>query len=104
MMVLVLAQNFLVMFLGWEGAGLCSYLLVGFWFNRRLLVINPKARLVEGEPDDTREVWAPPAAKKAFLANRIGDVGFLLAMFLIFATVHSLDFDVVFGEARGLAT
>ena len=103
MLVLVLAQNFLVMFLGWEGVGLCSYLLVGFWFNRRLLVVNPLGRLVEGEPDDTHEVWAPPAAKKAFLANRIGDVGFLLAMFLIFATVGSLDFDVVFGRASGLA-
>ncbi|HEY7605955.1 MAG TPA: NADH-quinone oxidoreductase subunit L, partial [Actinomycetes bacterium] len=103
MLVLVLAQNFLVMFLGWEGVGLCSYLLVGFWFNRRLLVVNPLGRLVEGEPDDTHEVWAPPAAKKAFLANRIGDVGFLLAMFLIFATVGSLDFDVVFGKASGLA-
>ena len=104
MLVLVLAQNFLVMFLGWEGVGLCSYLLVGFWFNRRLLVVNPLGRLVEGEPDDTREVWAPPAAKKAFLANRIGDVGFLLAMFLIFATVGSLDFDDVFGQATGLAS
>src|SRR4029453_4408064 len=63
----------------------------------------PLGRLVEGEPDDTREVWAPPAAKKAFLANRIGDVGFLLAMFLIFATVGSLDFDDVFGRASSLA-
>jgi NADH-quinone oxidoreductase subunit L len=104
MLVLVLAQNFLVMFLGWEGVGLCSYLLVGFWFNRRLLLVNPLGRLVEGEPDDTREVWAPPAAKKAFLANRIGDIGFLLAMFLTFATVGSLDFDVVFAHAGGLAT
>ena len=47
-------------------------------------------------------MWAPPAAKKAFLANRIGDVGFLLAMFLVFAT-GSLDFNVVFGEAGTLA-
>ena len=104
MLILVLAQNFLVMFLGWEGVGLCSYLLVGFWFNRRLLLVNPLGRLVPGQPDDTREVWAPPAAKKAFLANRIGDVGFLLAMFLTFATVGSLDFDVVFGKAGGLAS
>jgi NADH-quinone oxidoreductase subunit L len=104
MLVLVLAQNFLVMFLGWEGVGLCSYLLIGFWFNRPLPLVNPLGRLVPGEPDDREEVWAPPAAKKAFLANRIGDVGFLLAMFLIFATVGSLDFDVVFGRAGGLAT
>jgi NADH-quinone oxidoreductase subunit L len=104
MLVLVLAQNFLVMFLGWEGVGLCSYLLIGYWFNRPLPVVNPLGRLVPGEPDDRQEVWAPPAAKKAFLANRIGDAGFLLAMFLVFATVGSLDFDVVFGRASGLAT
>ena len=104
MLILVLAQNFLVMFLGWEGVGLCSYLLIGFWFNRPLPVVNPLGRLVPGEPDDRQEVWAPPAAKKAFLANRIGDVGFLLAMFLVFATVGSLDFDDVFGRASGLAT
>jgi NADH-quinone oxidoreductase subunit L len=82
MLILVLAQNFLVMFLGWEGVGLCSYLLIGFWFTR---------------PE------VPPAAKKAFIANRIGDVGFLLAMFLIFARFGSLDFDQVFGGASGLA-
>jgi NADH-quinone oxidoreductase subunit L len=82
MLVLVLAQNFLVMFLGWEGVGLCSYLLIGFWFTRS-------------------EV--PPAAKKAFIANRIGDVGFLIAMFLIFATFGSLDFDRVFGGAGNVA-
>jgi NADH-quinone oxidoreductase subunit L len=101
MLVLVLAENFLVMFLGWEGVGLCSYLLIGYWFDRRMLVVNPLGRLVPGEPDDTYEVWAPPAAKKAFLANRIGDVGFLVAMFLIFATVGSLDFEDVFGRAAG---
>ncbi len=82
MLILVLAQNFLVMFLGWEGVGLCSYLLIGFWYTR---------------PE------VPPAAKKAFVANRIGDVGFLLAMFLIFAKFGSLDFDQVFGRVSGLA-
>jgi NADH-quinone oxidoreductase subunit L len=104
MLILILAQNFVVMFLGWEGVGLCSYLLVGFWFNRRMLVVNPLGRVVPGEPDDLHEVWAPPAAKKAFLANRIGDVGFLLAMFLIFDSVGSLDFDDVFGQATSLAS
>ncbi len=78
MLTLVLAQNFVVMFLGWEGVGLCSYLLIGFWFNQKDV---------------------PPAAKKAFIANRIGDVGFLVAMFLIFATFRSLDFGVVFAQA-----
>jgi NADH-quinone oxidoreductase subunit L len=81
MLTLVLAQNFLVMYLGWEGVGLCSYLLIGFWFTR---------------PE------VPAAAKKAFIANRIGDVGFLLAMFLIFAKFGSLDFDQVFGHVSGL--
>ncbi len=82
MLILVLAQNFLVMFLGWEGVGLCSYLLIGFWFTR---------------PE------VPPAAKKAFIVNRIGDIGFLIAMFLIFATFRSLDFDQVFRGAGGIA-
>jgi NADH-quinone oxidoreductase subunit L len=82
MLTLVLAQNFLVMFLGWEGVGLCSYLLIGFWFTR---------------PE------VPPAAKKAFIVNRIGDIGFLLAMFLIFAKLGSLDFDQVFGGVSRLA-
>jgi NADH-quinone oxidoreductase subunit L len=82
MLTLVLAQNFLVMYLGWEGVGLCSYLLIGFWFTR---------------PE------VPAAAKKAFIANRIGDVGFLLAMFLIFAKFGTLDFDQVFGRVSGLA-
>jgi NADH-quinone oxidoreductase subunit L len=85
MLILVLSQNFLVMFLGWEGVGLCSYLLIGFWFDR------------DG---------VPAAAKKAFLANRVGDVGFLLAMFLIYQSFGTLDFGDVFarfGEA-GTAT
>jgi NADH-quinone oxidoreductase subunit L len=103
MLILVLAQNFLVLFLGWEGVGLCSYLLIGYWFNRRMLVVNLLGRLVPGEPDDRFEVWAPPAAKKAFLANRVGDVGFLLATFVIFAHFRSLDFDQVFGRAGSLA-
>ena len=100
MLVLVLAQNFLVLFLGWEGVGVCSYLLIGFWFNRRLPVVQPGGRLDPDVPDETQEVWAPPAAKKAFLANRVGDVGFLLAMFLIFQQLGSLDFDDVLGRAQ----
>ena len=100
MLTLVLAQNFLVMFLGWEGVGVCSYLLIGFWFNRPLPVVQPGGRIDPGTPDETEEVWAPPAAKKAFLANRIGDVGFLLAMFLIFQRLGSLDFDDVLGRAQ----
>ncbi len=65
MLILVLGENLLVTFLGWEGVGLCSYLLISFWFEKKS---------------------AATAGKKAFVANRVGDVGFLLAMFLIIAT------------------
>jgi NADH-quinone oxidoreductase subunit L len=90
MLTLVLAQNFLVLFVGWEGVGLCSYLLIGFWFNR-LDVPGFEGRGV------------PAAAKKAFIANRIGDFGFLIAMFLLVAKTGSLDFDQVFGRVSALA-
>ena len=78
MLTLVLGASFPVMFVGWEGVGLCSYLLIGFWFNER---INADA------------------GKKAFIVNRIGDVGFLIAMFLIFQHIGSLGFSEVFGKA-----
>jgi NADH-quinone oxidoreductase subunit L len=78
MLVLVLGSSFPVMFVGWEGVGLCSYLLIGFWFRDR-------------EKAD--------AGKKAFIVNRIGDFGFLVAMFLIFANLGSLDFVTVFEAA-----
>ncbi len=74
MLVLVLADNFLFMFVGWEGVGLCSYLLIGFWFDKKS---------------------AADAGKKAFIVNRIGDFGFLIGMFVIFWNVGSLDFLVV---------
>ncbi len=71
MLILVLGSSFLVTFLGWEGVGLCSYLLISFWFERNVAAV---------------------AGKKAFVTNRVGDVGFLLAMFLIFASYRSLDY------------
>jgi NADH-quinone oxidoreductase subunit L len=74
MIVLVLADNFLFSFLGWEGVGFCSYGLVGFWFER-----------------DSAAV----AAKKAFVTNRIGDVGFMIALFLMFGHFHSFNYSVV---------
>lgn len=77
MSVLVLADNYLLMFVGWEGVGLCSYLLIGYYFA-------------------TRE--AGDAAKKAFVVNRIGDVGFILGVFLIFRTFGSVEYLVVFEE------
>jgi NADH-quinone oxidoreductase subunit L len=78
MLVLVLGANFPMMFIGWEGVGLCSYLLIGFWYN------------VKANAD---------AGKKAFIVNRIGDFGFLIAMFLIWTAVGSLDFTAVFSRA-----
>ena len=81
MLVLVLGANFPVMFVGWEGVGLCSYLLIGFWFNEK---VNADA------------------GKKAFIVNRIGDFGFLVAMFIIFWATGSLDFREVFAKAPTL--
>jgi NADH-quinone oxidoreductase subunit L len=75
MLTLVLANNFLLMFVGWEGVGLCSYLLIGFWFTRKS---------------------ATDAGKKAFIVNRVGDFGFILAIMLIYWTFERVDFQGVF--------
>ena len=82
MMNLVLADNFLLLFLGWEGVGLCSYLLIGFWYDRKF------------EKNTTSA-----AGLKAFIVNRIGDFGFLLGMFLIYSTFGTLIFTDVFSRA-----
>ena len=74
MLVLVLGSTFPVMFVGWEGVGLCSYLLIGFWYRKKS---------------------AGDAGKKAFVVNRIGDFGFILGMLLIFSEFGSLDFQIV---------
>ncbi|NIM92831.1 MAG: NADH-quinone oxidoreductase subunit L [Anaerolineales bacterium] len=89
MMILVSADNYAMMFVGWEGVGLCSYLLIGFWFEK-------------GEDGIGNAV----AAKKAFITNRVGDFGFMIAMFLIFWTFGTLNFDEVFhmAEAGGVAS
>jgi NADH-quinone oxidoreductase subunit L len=84
MLNLVLADNFLLLFLGWEGVGLCSYLLIGFWYEK-----------------DFDKGTTGDAAKKAFIVNRIGDFGFLIGMFLIFVTFQSLNFETVFSKAEG---
>ncbi len=78
MLVLVTGANFPVMFVGWEGVGLCSYLLIGFWFQDR-------------EKAD--------AGKKAFIVNRIGDVGLLMAMFILFSTFGTLNYGEIFAAA-----
>jgi NADH-quinone oxidoreductase subunit L len=81
MLTLVLAGNYLVMFIGWEGVGLASYLLIGFWFTK-----------------DS----AASAGKKAFIVNRIGDFGFLIALFLLIKHFGSLNFEQVFGTVTRL--
>ena len=83
MMILVTADNYLMMFVGWEGVGLCSYLLIGFWFEK-------------GKDGVGNAI----AGKKAFIVNRIGDLGFLIAIFLIFWVVGSLRFEDVFQWAH----
>jgi NADH-quinone oxidoreductase subunit L len=80
MLVLVLGSNYVILFIGWEGVGLCSYLLIGYWFKN----------LEYGN-----------AAKKAFIMNRIGDLGFLIAIFLMINKFGFVDFDTVFGKAPG---
>src|SRR2546425_11912627 len=82
MLVLVLASNFVVMFVGWEGVGLCSYLLIGFWYQKKSAV---------------------DAGKKAFIVNRIGDWGFILGVLLIFVRFGSLDFQEVARSVAGLS-
>ncbi len=81
MLMLVLGGNYLVMFLGWEGVGLCSYLLIGFWFGDMEKAI---------------------AGKKAFVVNRIGDFGFLVAMFLMYAHFGSLEYGPLFAQFAGI--
>ena len=81
MLVLVLGGNFLVMFVGWEGVGLCSYLLIGYWYGKKS---------------------AADAGKKAFITNRVGDWGFVLGVFLVLMTFGSLDFRVVAERAAAM--
>ncbi|HEX8394374.1 MAG TPA: NADH-quinone oxidoreductase subunit L [Longimicrobium sp.] len=78
MLILVLGASYPLMFVGWEGVGLCSYLLIGFWF---------------------REKANADAGKKAFIVNRVGDFGFLIAMFLLFANLGTLTFTEVMAAA-----
>ena len=81
MLTLVLAANIVVMFVGWEGVGLCSYLLIGFWFLKQSAI---------------------SAGKKAFITTRIGDFGFTIGILLLFWTFHSVDFGTIFSQAAGM--
>jgi NADH-quinone oxidoreductase subunit L len=89
MMILVSADSYMMLFVGWEGVGLCSFLLIGFWYDLDTL----------GQPS-----WAnSDAAKKAFIVNRIGDFGFLIAAFIMFWNLRSFQFDQVFAAAETVA-
>ncbi len=89
MMILVSGDSYMMLFVGWEGVGLCSFLLIGFWFEMDTLA---------------RPSWANSnAAKKAFITNRVGDFGFLLAGFLMFWHLGSFQFDAVFKAAPAIA-
>jgi NADH-quinone oxidoreductase subunit L len=88
MLVLVMSNNFLSTFVGWEGVGLASYLLIGFWFEQR----------------DDQYGWYADAGKKAFLVNRIGDAAYLIAMFIIWTNVGSLVYSTVEADAASLPT
>src|SRR5438034_7029242 len=83
MLMLVLGNNFLVMFVGWEGVGLCSYLLIGYWYEKKS---------------------AADAGKKAFITNRVGDWGFILGIFLIFSTFGTFDFRAIQNAAATMPT
>src|SRR5439155_26887527 len=83
MLMLVLGENYLVLYLGWEGVGLCSYLLIGFWFEK---------------PENAE------AAKKAFITTRIGDSLLFVGLALIVAQFHTLDFQAIFGSAGSVLT
>jgi NADH-quinone oxidoreductase subunit L len=82
MLLLVLGSNYIIMFIGWEGVGLCSYLLIGYWY---------------------KKTEYTNAAKKAFIMNRIGDLGFLIGIFLILGQFGSVDFNTVFTKAGALS-
>ena len=82
MLLLVMGANYLVLFIGWEGVGLCSYLLIGFWFK------NPAYNY---------------AARKAFVMNRIGDLGFILGIILLFITFKTVTFSEIFSQAAAFA-
>src|SRR5205807_10101005 len=82
MLLLVMGANFVIMFIGWEGVGLCSYLLIGYWF---------------------KNIEYTKAANKAFVMNRIGDLGFLLAVFWIISKTGTTNYSDVFSSAGNLS-
>ena len=92
MMILVMSDNFAGLFIGWEGVGVCSWLLIGFWYH--------KADVTREENPSISPSWA---ANEAFIMNRIADLGMLIGLFIIYWNVGSLQYDVVFAELPNLS-
>src|SRR3989449_4502986 len=90
MLTLVLGASLPVVFVGWEGVGLCSYLLIGFYYDRMF--------------DEKAKMTCADAGRKAFIVNRVGDVGFILGMLLLFAATGTLDIQGILGKVGGLET
>lgn len=107
MLVLVLGDNYLMMYVGWELVGLCSYLLIGFWYDRKDESQAPIDLGPGVPPVQLKPLLSPPASgMKAFIVNRVGDVGFALGVFLIWSTFGTLQFlgeNGVFAQAPHIA-
>ncbi|MFW6069262.1 MAG: proton-conducting transporter membrane subunit, partial [Chloroflexota bacterium] len=87
MLILITGNNYLMLFVGWEGVGLCSFLLIGFWFDR---------------VDEDQQPMNANAGRKAFVANRVGDAAMIVAVILLFWAFASLDFNTIFHSAEEL--
>ena len=92
MMILIMSDNFVSLFIGWEGVGLCSWLLIGFWHHKK-----------DEKRDINPSVSPSWAANEAFLMNRVADLGFLVGLFLIYWNIGSLQYDVVFAQISQLS-
>ncbi len=104
MMILVMSDNFAGLFIGWEGVGLCSWGLIGFWYHKK---DQERSKDITQSPFSTLSPYSSPspswAANEAFIMNRVADLGMLVGMFLIFWNIGSLQYDVVFAQIGGLS-
>jgi len=92
MMILVMSDNFAGLFIGWEGVGVCSWLLIGFWYHKK-----------DVSREENPSISPSWAANEAFIMNRIADLGMLVGLFIIYWNVGSLQYDVVFAELPNLS-
>jgi NADH-quinone oxidoreductase subunit L len=103
MMILVMSDNFAGLFIGWEGVGLCSWGLIGFWYHKKDI---KRSKNIEESPYSTLSPYSSKspswAANEAFIMNRVADLGMLIGMFLIFWNIGSLQYNIVFAQIGGL--